>query len=71
MTHASYAASELPAAWHDGPSLADHVRTCEAALGRTFALRCVGERLHLLLSPRFFTTVFAAIALMALLAGGA
>jgi hypothetical protein len=71
MTHASYAAPELPAAWHDGPSLSDHVRACQAALGRSFAVRCVGERLHLLLSPRFFTTVFAAVALISLLAGGA
>jgi hypothetical protein len=49
--------------------LGAHVRACNLALGRTFRLRCAGERLHDLLGPRFFTTVFAATALLTLLAG--
>lgn len=53
----------------DGLSLVAHVQACDRARGRTFALRCVGESVHAVLGPRLFTTVFAAAALMALLAG--
>jgi hypothetical protein len=53
----------------DGLALGAHVRACDEARGRTFALRCIGERLHDLLGPRFFTTVFAATLLLTLLAG--
>ena len=53
----------------DGLALGAHVRACDQARGRAFALRCVGERVHDLLGPRFFTTVFAATLLLTLLAG--
>lgn len=49
------------------PLLASHLQACERARGRSFALRCVGERLHAVVAPRFCTTVFAAVALIALL----
>jgi hypothetical protein len=69
MTTATYVTSERAAAWQDGLSLGAHVQACDAARGRSFAMQCIAERLHALLSPRFFTTVFAATVLMALLAG--
>lgn len=50
-------------------ALRDHVAACERARGRDFELRCLGEWLHGLLGPRFFTTVFGATVLMTLLAG--
>ena len=52
----------------DGLGLAAHVRACDRALGRTFALRCVAERLHEWLGPRLCTMVLGATAIM-LLAG--
>ena len=52
----------------DGLGLAAHVRACERALGRTFALRCAAERLHEWLGPRLCTMVLGATAIM-LLAG--
>jgi hypothetical protein len=50
----------------DGLGLAAHVRACERALGRCFALRCVAERLHEWFGTRLCTVVFAATALMVL-----
>lgn len=50
----------------DGLGLAAHVRACERALGRTFALRCAAERLHEWLGTRLCTVVFGATALMVL-----
>ena len=54
---------------HDGLLLGAHVRDCHRARERGFALRCLAERLHQVLGPRFFTTVFGAAALLTLLAG--
>jgi len=48
--------------------LAAHLHACERARGRTFALRCAGERMHAVMAPRFCTTVFIAASLIALLA---
>lgn len=53
----------------EASSLGAHIRDCRRALERGFALRCFAERLHQLLAPRFFTTVFGATALLTLLAG--
>jgi hypothetical protein len=50
----------------DGLGLVAHVRACEQALGRTFGLRCVAERLHEWLGPRLCTMVFGVTALMVL-----
>lgn len=61
--------SRMPSFDAHGPSLRAHVRDCDRARGRGFFLRCLGERLHDLLAPRFFTTVFGATVLMTLLAG--
>jgi hypothetical protein len=69
MTTVLYANPDSSPVWDDMLSLGAHVRACAAARGRTFAMRCVGERVHAVLSSRFITTVFAATALMALLTG--
>jgi hypothetical protein len=69
MNAPNAAIAALPQAPMDGLSLGAHVRACDRARGRTFMLRCVGERLHAVLGPRLFTTVFAATVLMSLLAG--
>jgi hypothetical protein len=53
----------------DSLSLGAHVRACNRARGRGFALQCVGERVHAVLGPRLVTTVLAATTLLALLAG--
>jgi hypothetical protein len=53
----------------DGPSLGTHVLACARARGRTFALRCLGERVHNVVGPRVVSTVFAAAALIGLLSG--
>ena len=50
----------------DGLGLAAHVRACERALGRTFALRCAAERLHEWFGPRLCTMVLGATALLVL-----
>lgn len=55
----------------EAPSLGAHVRECDRARSRGFFLQCLGERLHDVLGPRFFTTVFGATVLMTLLAGSA
>ncbi len=52
-------------------ALGRHLASCMRARGRWFPLRCLGERLHLLVAPRFCTTVLAVTALMSLLALGA
>jgi hypothetical protein len=69
MSTATTATPDLSATWHEALSLGAHVRACDAARGRSFAMRCAGERLHALLGPRFFTTVCVAAGLLALLAG--
>lgn len=66
-SHSQASAARFPSV-PDGLGLAAHVCACERALGRTFALRCVAERLHEWLGPRLCTMVFGATALM-LLAG--
>ena len=68
-TARTLAMSPLSANRADDPSLRAHLQACAAARGRSFAMRCLGERLHALIGPRFFTTVFAATALTALLVG--
>jgi hypothetical protein len=55
----------------DGLSLVAHVQACGQAKGAGFALRCVGERLHDLVAPRFVTTVFTATVLMVIVAASA
>lgn len=52
----------------DEPALGAHVLACDRARGWGFALRCAGERVHELLGPRLFTTVFAATMVLVLLA---
>jgi hypothetical protein len=63
------ASETLFAAHPDGLALGAHARTCARDLERTFALRCVAERLHDWVGPRLCTTVFGATALLVLLAG--
>ncbi len=48
--------------------LGSHVHACRRARGRAFALRCLGERLHDVVAPRFCTTIVGATALIGLLA---
>jgi len=55
----------------DGLLLVAHVQACGQAQGPGFALRCVGERLHGLVAPRFVTTVFMATVLMLIVAASA
>ncbi len=52
---------------HDQLSLGAHIRDCQGARELGFALRCVAERLHQVLCPRFFTTVVGVAALLTLL----
>ena len=69
-TIVSPSATEVVFAAHlEGLALGAHARACARALERTFALRCVAERLHDWLGPRLCTTVFAATAVLVLLAG--
>jgi hypothetical protein len=51
-----------------GLALGSHLLACAQARGRTFGLQCLGERLHELVGPRFCTTLFAAAAVLTLLA---
>jgi hypothetical protein len=53
----------------DSSLLEQHVRSCDQARGRAFALHCAGEWLHDLLGPRLVTTVLAATLLMLMLTG--
>jgi hypothetical protein len=53
----------------DGLALGAHVRDCDRSREPAFALYCIAERLHQVIGPRFFTTVFAAAIFMTLLAG--
>jgi len=69
MNAQNHATAALPLTPLDGLSLGAHVQACDRARGRAFMLHVVGERLHAVLGPRLFTTVFAATALMSLLAG--
>ncbi len=63
-------AAEAPSTAHrDGLALGAHARACARDLERSFALRCIAERLHDLFGPRLCTTVFGATALLVLLAG--
>lgn len=48
--------------------LARHMRACARARGRWFGLECLAERVHTFVAPRFFTTVFAVVGTLGLLA---
>jgi hypothetical protein len=50
-----------------GLALGSHLLACARARGRTFGLRCLADKLHDIVGPRFVTTLFAAAALMTLL----
>ncbi len=68
MTAHSYVRHD-PLLAPDGLLLHAHVLSCRRALGRTFTLQCLGERVHDLIGPRMFTTAFAVAALLALFSG--
>jgi hypothetical protein len=55
----------------DGLALGRHLLHCARARGRGFELRCLGERVHGIVGPRFCTTVFAAAGLLTLLVAAA
>lgn len=52
---------------HPGLSLGSHAHACRRACGRLFALKCLAERLHDAVAPRFCTTILGATALIGLL----
>lgn len=41
----------------DSSALGEHLHLCRQAHGRLFALRCVADKLHGVVAPRFMTTL--------------
>jgi len=51
----------------DALVLGAHLKACQRAQGRTFAIRCMGESVHAALGARLVTTVAGVASVMLLL----